>query len=113
LIVYKKLQAATMAATSKLGCFFLIAALTLISPVYSWGSLGHRTVAYVAEKYLTPSAASFTANLLENEDISEAALWADELKFSHCRGWQYTRPWHFIDAQDGKFKPFRIIRNDV
>src|SRR5271156_1241364 len=90
-----------MALTSRLGYRLFIATFILISPVYSWGSLGHRTVAYVAEKYLTPSAASFAANLLENEDISEAALWADELKFSHCRGWQYTRPWHFIDAKVG------------
>jgi|SRR5271163_2010325 len=90
-----------MALTSRLCYLLFIATSILISPVYTWGTLGHRTVAYVAEKYLTPSAASFTANLLENEDISEAAIWADELKFSHCPGWQFTKPWHFIDAKVG------------
>jgi S1/P1 Nuclease len=102
-----------MASTSRLGYLLFIAIFTLVSPVYSWGSLGHRTVAYVAEKYLTPSAASFTANLLENEDISEAAIWADELKIAHCRGWQHTKPWHFIDARVGFAIPIQYPWSDL
>ncbi|KAI9763443.1 MAG: hypothetical protein M1840_000526 [Geoglossum simile] len=61
-----------------------------------WGTLGHRTVAYVAQKNLSPSAASYVSQLLGDEDISDAALWADQIKHRRPK----TAPWHYIDAMD-------------
>jgi S1/P1 Nuclease len=61
-----------------------------------WGSLGHRTVAYVAQKNLSPGAAAYVSQILGGEDISDAALWADQIKRQRPK----TAPWHFIDAMD-------------
>ncbi|OCK74962.1 phospholipase C/P1 nuclease, partial [Lepidopterella palustris CBS 459.81] len=75
--------------------FFLLSAA---QGVYSWGDLGHRTVAYLAQKYLTNDGAQLVSNLLGGEDISDAALWADTIKRRH--GYTFTAEWHYIDAKD-------------
>lgn len=63
-----------------------------------WGSLGHRTVAYLAQLHFTPEAYSWTHDLLNGQDISEAALFPD--KVVHMPQFRYTAGWHYIDAQD-------------
>jgi len=92
-----------MAPKIKLGLALLVATCTFLSPVHSWGELGHRTVAYLAEMYLTPDAVEWETKLLHNndeptKDISDWAIWADEIK--RRRPWTFTPPWHFIDAHD-------------
>ena len=70
----------------------LLSALQLIA---GWGDLGHRTVAYLAQKYLNDEGTHLVQNILRtnnNEDISDAAVWADRIKFRRPS----TRPWHFI-----------------
>jgi len=69
---------------------------TLVHLGSCWGTLGHRTVAYIAQKNLSPGAASFVDDLLGGEDISDAALWADKIKRQQPK----TAPWHYIDAMD-------------
>lgn len=69
--------------------------LAFLEPISCWGGLGHRTVAYLAEKYFTDGAVHFVNDLLENDqgfDISDAALFADKIR--HRRPW--TAQWHFI-----------------
>jgi len=73
----------------------LIAFLAVLQPISCWGSLGHRTVAYLAEKYLTADAHRFVNDLLKNDqgwDISDASLWADSIR----RKRPFTSQWHFI-----------------
>ncbi|KAI9768674.1 MAG: hypothetical protein M1839_003982 [Geoglossum umbratile] len=69
---------------------------TLVHLGSCWGTLGHRTVAYIAQKNLSPGAASYVDELLGGEDISDAALWADQIRRQQPK----TAPWHFIDAMD-------------
>ncbi|KAK5190798.1 hypothetical protein LTR99_003283 [Exophiala xenobiotica] len=64
----------------------------------AWGSLGHRTVAYLASLYFTPESNVFTNTLLNGQDISEAALFPDKVR--HMPAFAYTAGWHYIDAQD-------------
>ncbi|KAI9669805.1 MAG: hypothetical protein M1829_005060 [Trizodia sp. TS-e1964] len=72
--------------------------LALVSPALGWGSLGHRTVAYIASSHLTPLGLQLVTTLLNGEDISTAALWPDEFKRTPAgRG---TDAWHYIDAHD-------------
>lgn len=73
----------------------LLASLPLAS---AWGSLGHRTVAYLASMHLTPAANRFTNQLLNGQDISEAALFPDKVR--HMPQFEYSRAWHYIDARD-------------
>jgi hypothetical protein len=69
--------------------------LAVVQPISCWGSLGHRTVGYLAEKYFTDEASQLVQDLLRNNkgyDISDAALFADKIKFRRPA----TRGWHFI-----------------
>jgi S1/P1 Nuclease len=82
-------------------CSTLLPLLTLSSLIPSslcWGSLGHRTVAYLASEYLTPSANTYVITLLNSQDISEAALFPDKVR--HMPLFNYTAGWHYIDARD-------------
>ncbi len=67
----------------------------LAAPVLGWGDLGHRTVGYVAQRYLSTQASAWVGQVLANEDgydISDAAVWADAIR--HRR--PYSAGWHFI-----------------
>lgn len=76
------------------------ASLTLFaSPAVAWGSIGHRTVGYLAEKYFNDDGRKFWSSLVQpNErfDISDASVWADTVRFRY----PHTKDWHFIDAKD-------------
>ncbi|KAJ0362750.1 hypothetical protein COL154_005930 [Colletotrichum chrysophilum] len=68
-----------------------------VPSVLSWGNVGHRTVGYLAEKYLTDEAAALVGKLLANDrnyDISDAATWADTLR-GHM-GW--ASKYHYINC---------------
>jgi hypothetical protein len=82
-----------------LGSSILLPLLALPT-VSAWGSLAHRTVAYLSSHVYTPETSVFVSTILANEhgwDISDAALWPD-------KGVKRQRPetaqWHFIDARD-------------
>lgn len=70
--------------------------LAIFQPISCWGSFGHRTVAYLAQKHFTAGTHRFVDRLLENDqgfDISDASLWADgRVKRDNPR----TRQWHWI-----------------
>lgn len=73
-------------------------ATLLTPPTTAWGSLGHRTVAYLASMHFTPQSHRFTNTLLNGQDISEAALFPDKVR--HMPQFAYSAGWHFIDARD-------------
>lgn len=73
----------------------ITALFALTGQVACWGGLGHRTVGYLAQKYLTEDAVKLFDDLIkptDSFDISDAAVWADGIR--HNRG--YTEGWHFI-----------------
>lgn len=77
----------------------LLLIIPLLAPVTTaWGSLGHRTVAYLASMHFTAQSNSLTNTLLHGQDISEAALFPDKVR--HMPGFAYSAGWHFIDARD-------------
>lgn len=61
----------------------------------SWGFKGHRAIATIAQKHLTPQAAANVAAYLKGETIADVATWADENKNTE------TAPWHFINLPIG------------
>jgi hypothetical protein len=68
----------------------------LCRPSLGWGDVGHRTVAYIAEHYLTEKGTGLLNDLLPKKDrfdVSDAAIWADKIK--HW-GRPETAPWHFV-----------------
>ena len=77
--------------------FFLLPLLALPRTL-AWGTLGHRTVAYLASLSFTPHTTHITNYLLHGQDISEAALFPDKIRY--IPSFAYTKAWHYIDAND-------------
>jgi len=71
----------------------------VVTTAHAWGDVGHRTVAYLAEKHLSSEAALLFGALLENEqnyDYSDAACWADSVKTTM----PWSRPFHYINPKN-------------
>ena len=82
----------------------------------AWGCKGHQTVAYLAEKHLTPEAKQFLTKLLTENPIdpslkrycgnaladpmADAATWADDYRaLDRTVNQEHpTAQWHFIDS---------------
>jgi hypothetical protein len=87
---------------------FLTALASLWSaPVLAWGAYGHRTVAAIALKNVTPATRQRIAALLMAErdlgtskcranTLEDAAVWPDCIRGEGWR-WAYTSPWHYHD----------------
>ena len=82
---------------SRVGCT-LIAFFVLSVPAWSWGPLGHRIVAKIAEKHLHPQALH-RFQLLAGRGVAldSVANWADEIRESRPE----TAPWHYINISPG------------
>jgi hypothetical protein len=74
--------------------------LILLTPLtQAWGEIGHRTIGYLAFRYLDPAGLALFNTLIQPDatfDISDGAVWADNQKFK----WPWSKPWHYIDAKD-------------
>lgn len=77
------------------GTIFSLCCLLFIS----WGSLGHRTVATIAERHLTTSAKAAVADLLEGQSLDEVSTWADEIRSDPS--YRKTAAWHFLNLPSG------------
>lgn len=72
-----------------------ISVLALPLFVAGFGDVGHRTVAYVAEKVLTNTTDAYLKAILANDlgyDFGDAANWADHIKYKM----PWTKEWHYI-----------------
>jgi len=77
--------------------FLSILALCPLSQAY--GAVGHRTIGYLAEKWLTETATQIFTEILANDrgfDFSDAAVWADKIRDRDSLPWN-TGPWHFVN----------------
>ncbi len=85
--------------TPRRSCFVPTLTLLVIvgtaTPAWAWGRLGHRVIARLAEKHMTPEAKAAVAALLEpGESLADASLWADENRGRLPK----TAPWHYVDV---------------
>lgn len=71
--------------------------LTLV--LISWGVVGHKTVAAIAENHLTANAKGAIQSLLGNESIADVASWADEVR--NEPEYRETGPWHYVNLSIG------------
>jgi hypothetical protein len=58
---------------------------------FSWGPVGHKTVAYIAEKNLSPSTLEKVNKILSPDSMTGCSMWADKTKN------RYSAPWHYVD----------------
>ena len=54
--------------------------LTLTPSAYAWGPTGHRVVAEIAQRHLTPAAQTKVSELLDGRTLADVANWPDELR---------------------------------
>jgi hypothetical protein len=73
--------------------------LTLAPSAHAWGPTGHRVVAEIAERHLTPAAQARVSRLLGGRSLADVANWPDELR-SDPRFDKY-KPLHFATVKDG------------
>jgi hypothetical protein len=80
--------------------FILAIALTFtaINVAYSYGPTGHRTVAKVADNYLTDKAKAAIEKLLDGETLIMVSTFADDIKSD--RKYDYTHVWHYVNSPD-------------
>jgi nuclease S1 len=65
------------------------------TPAWAWGRLGHRLIAKMAERHLSPEAKAAVAELLEpGESLADASAWADENR-TRVHG---SGAWHYANV---------------
>ena len=88
--------------------------LSLISlNAFGWGQKGHDTVAALAEKHLTPTAAAVVDSLLDGRSPVYYANWLDNA--SHTPEYAYSKTWHYknIDANETFETAHRNKKGDI
>ncbi|KAJ5464516.1 Nuclease PA3 [Penicillium daleae] len=79
----------------------VLVTLGSLTGVNAWGVLGHATVAYIAQNYVSSSTASWAQGVLGDTSTSylaNIASWADQYRTTTAGKW--SAPLHFIDAED-------------
>jgi hypothetical protein len=78
--------------------FFLLNAIPIVS---AWGTLGHDTVALIAQNFVTAKTKTYTQKILNDSTatyLANVATWADSYR-STAAG-KFSAPFHYIDAED-------------
>ncbi|MEI7037492.1 S1/P1 nuclease [Fulvimonas yonginensis] len=83
----------------------LLLALLRVPEAHAWGPDGHRIVAELAQRHLSPAAEAQVERLLAPEHtrrLADVATWADELQDdpSQQRLWHATRALHYVNFHD-------------
>jgi hypothetical protein len=75
--------------------------LSVFSEVHAWGNMGHETVAYIAQNFISAKTKTYCQGILDDTTTSflaNAATWADTYRYTSAGSFSY--PYHFIDAED-------------
>jgi hypothetical protein len=90
------LNKSSLARTLALGLFFQV----MFAPTaHAWGPTGHRVVAEIAQRHLTPIAHARVSQILNGRTLADVANWPDELR-SDPRFDKY-KLLHFATVPDG------------
>ncbi|ETI21948.1 hypothetical protein G647_06018 [Cladophialophora carrionii CBS 160.54] len=67
----------------------------------AWGTLGHETVAWIAQSYVsaaTKEAVQVILGSTQSDYMANVSTWADSYRYTDGGGW--SAPLHYIDAND-------------
>ena len=67
----------------------------------AWGTLGHQTVAWIAQSLISDETATYVQTALDStasDYMANISTWADTYRYSDNGGW--SAPLHYIDAND-------------
>lgn len=80
-----------------------VCALLLAGNASAWGVLGHRLVARLAERQLSPDAEAEVRRLLAtagHASLADVANWADDVRKNDPDLGRRSAPWHFVNLGD-------------
>jgi hypothetical protein len=96
---------------------FLLACFLLVPDAHAWGPDGHRIVAELAQRHLSPAAEAQVERLLGPEHtrrLADVATWADDIQDDPSQRalWKATRSLHYINFgdRDCDYQPPRDCR---
>ncbi|EKD83450.1 MAG: endonuclease [uncultured bacterium] len=72
--------------------FVLVFAIGLAQTSWAWGETGHRLIARIAGKMVSPASREEIADILQGKSMAEVALWADQIKGERPE----TAVWHYV-----------------
>ncbi len=72
-----------------------------------WGLNGHRVVAAIAERHLTPAARSQVQRLLGSVSLARISNWADS--YRGTPEGRHTAPWHYVNIPEGEAYPDTVF----
>ncbi len=95
---------------SVIGALGLCWTLGFGHPAFGWGDEGHRAIALLAQRYMTPATKARVQALLSADpdhltghDIASSATWADRYRDSDRNTtrerYNHTHLWHFVDIE--------------
>ena len=79
----------------------LLPCLVNLPGAVAWGTLGHQTVAWIAQSLISSDTASYVQKALDStasDYMANISTWADTYRYSDNGGW--STPLHYIDAND-------------
>ncbi len=77
--------------------FAVCLAVCLADPAQAWGRDIHSIIATIAEQHLTPETQARVLELLDGQNLSDVASWADDIKPDRPE----TRSWHYLNPPVG------------
>nr|POE56578.1 nuclease s1 [Quercus suber] len=80
---------------------YALTLLSLASTAACWGTLGHDTIAYIAQNYVADDTAAWAQQILGDSSssyLANVATWADSYRYT--KEGSFSAPFHFIDAED-------------
>jgi hypothetical protein len=73
--------------------------LTAMTPCFGWGDDGHKIIATIATAGLSEEAAKKLREILGDETVADAAVWADKMRSNAEYDW--IKPLHYINVPRG------------
>lgn len=83
----------------RLTCLLAVPALLLSPAALAWGPSGHQAAGQIADTYLNPQARAAVKQILGEQSLASAGLWADEVRSDHTYDW--IKPLHYINVPRG------------
>ena len=80
-------------------CLLAVPALLLCPVALAWGPSGHQAAGQIASAYLNPQARAAVQQILGEQSLAAAGLWADEVRSDHTYDW--IKPLHYINVPRG------------
>ncbi len=75
-------------------CLFVF---TVCNFLFAWGDLGHKTIAYIADKNLSEKARTMVSDILGAESLMVASVFADQVRADER--FDLFKPYHYIELK--------------